>query len=336
MYQVVARLDALDPDAGAAARVITQFDSLVEGRAGLGPILHAVALLCQCPVRLLLPDSGIRMRAQLDGTVDRIDTDFDSGWPTAALREGQTPAFWLERSTPIGLVDAMVLDRAAFAVRDTLTRTQTRSDDVALIETLLDPLATEAERVRAGKRLRMPAEADVRAVATAGREPRVVVAAEILGGAWMTPGRRTGLGRAVKLLDLPGSWTQARTALRFACEDTDDDPGPRVVFAEEIESLAVLADAVDPATPPHDVRALESVAKTAPWVLRSLVEFTEHGSLRSASAALFVHHSTLTERLTIIERQLGWSVRDSPGRFRTQLALAIRRVLLHPDPPHGG
>ena len=35
MHHVVAKLDALDPEAGAAIRVISRFDELVEGRAGL-------------------------------------------------------------------------------------------------------------------------------------------------------------------------------------------------------------------------------------------------------------------------------------------------------------
>ncbi|WP_040697979.1 helix-turn-helix domain-containing protein, partial [Nocardia vinacea] len=79
---------------------------------------------------------------------------------------------------------------------------------------------------------------------------------------------------------------------------------------------------------------IEAAAKSAPWVLRTLVEFTSHSSLRLAAAALFVHHSTLQDRLVTIEHELGWSVRDPQGRLRAQLALAVRRLLLHPAAPH--
>jgi hypothetical protein len=49
MHHLVAKLDALDPEAGAAIRVISRFDELVEGHAGLGPILCAVATLSGLP-----------------------------------------------------------------------------------------------------------------------------------------------------------------------------------------------------------------------------------------------------------------------------------------------
>ncbi|MGF6889562.1 hypothetical protein ABIA39_009027 [Nocardia sp. GAS34] len=127
--------------------------------------------------------------------------------------------------------------------------------------------------------------------------------------------------------------TQAVAACQiasFAAEDTDNDPGPSVVFAEEVSSLALLADALDSSAPPPDVHLIEVAARIAPWVLRTLAEFTSHSSLRLAAAALFVHHSTLQDRLVTIEHELGWSVRTPEGRLRVQLALAVRRLLLHP------
>jgi hypothetical protein len=71
MHQVVARLDALDPEAGAAIRVIGRFDELLEGRAGLEPVLAAVAVLTGSPARLIEPRYGLALRANTDGQVER-------------------------------------------------------------------------------------------------------------------------------------------------------------------------------------------------------------------------------------------------------------------------
>ncbi|MCZ0975276.1 helix-turn-helix domain-containing protein [Streptomyces albulus] len=132
------------------------------------------------------------------------------------------------------------------------------------------------------------------------------------------------------LLDLPRSWAQARTALRFAAQGTDDDPGPSTVYADALGAVMLLAGGLDPASPPADVRALERAARSGPGVLRTLVEFTSHASLRLSAAALYLHHSTLTDRIAAIEHDLGFPVRDPQGRLRVQTALAVRRLLLHP------
>ncbi|SEP47294.1 helix-turn-helix domain-containing protein [Amycolatopsis saalfeldensis] len=336
MHQVVARLDALDPEAGAAVRVIRRFDELLEGRAGLEPILAAVAVLTGSPARLVDARFAIDLRADVGGQVRRNTGPADPRWPHGPLEPGGRPAFWLERLGGHTLVDAMVLDRAAFAAREVLhrTRSSTRTgpgspaNDPAAVEVLLDGGADEADRLFAARLLHLPEQADVRAVATADGARQIVVG-RTLADRWDGAGR-IGVGPAVPVLDLPKSWSQARTALRFAAAGTDDDPGPSVVFADELGSLMLLADALDPAGPPADVRALEKAARSGPWVLRTLVEFTSHASLRLAAAALYLHHSTLKDRITAIEHDLGFTVGDPPGRLRAQLALALRRLLLHP------
>ena len=100
------------------------------------------------------------------------------------------------------------------------------------------------------------------------------------------------------MLGLPASWAAARTALRLTAEGTDDDPGPRVVYADEVGGLALLARCVGPATPPlPDVLALEQAAAAAPWMLVTLHAVATSASLRAAAAALSVHHSTLQDRI---------------------------------------
>jgi hypothetical protein len=49
VHELVAKLTELDPDAGMAMQVIGRFDTLIEGRAGLEPILGAVAVLTHTP-----------------------------------------------------------------------------------------------------------------------------------------------------------------------------------------------------------------------------------------------------------------------------------------------
>jgi DNA-binding PucR family transcriptional regulator len=133
------------------------------------------------------------------------------------------------------------------------------------------------------------------------------------------------------VLSLPASWNAARTALRLTAEGTDDDPGPRVVYADEMGALALLADNVGPATPPiPDVLALEQAAAAAPWMLSTLYAVATNASLRAAAAALRVHHSTLQDRIVHAERLLGWPVREPQGQFRLHLALVLHRLRHHP------
>ncbi|NUW30853.1 helix-turn-helix domain-containing protein [Nonomuraea sp. SMC257] len=144
---------------------------------------------------------------------------------------------------------------------------------------------------------------------------------------------RLGIGRAVPVLELPESWRSARLALRLTAEGTDDDPGPRVVYADDLGALELLAAAVDPGTwkDVPDVRALDRAAGAAPWMLATLHAVAGAVSLRAAAAELTVHHSTLLDRLVRAEHLLGWSVRTPQGRVRLHLAFAVRRLLRHPD-----
>jgi sugar diacid utilization regulator len=141
------------------------------------------------------------------------------------------------------------------------------------------------------------------------------------------PAGRLGIGPAVPVLDLPRSWAEARTALRFTAEGTPQDPGPRVVYADELGGIALLADVVVPgAEPPPDVRALETAAATTPWLFATVHAVVSTTSLRAAAAEINVHHSTLQDRLAHAEHLLGWPIRTPQGRLRLQLALTMRHL----------
>ncbi|MFF5308020.1 helix-turn-helix domain-containing protein [Streptomyces massasporeus] len=441
MKELAGRLTALDPDAGAAVRVIAYFDRLAESRAGLEALVRGAAVLAGCPARLVDTERRVHVRVETDGTRRDTGTPPDPVWPAVRLSPDGTAMLWLERggdgtgpaggvsgpdaatrggggaaepggaaamvldprpdqpaapehvATPstLSVVDAVILERAAGAVRLVLDRTRGRApaDDPALVETLLDATAPEPARLHAARRLGLDPTAPARALAPLNGRPRVVPAgpeAVPLGAghaaadaaahprgpqvpsrapqapsqrqpadlataqatsrartgpapAPPVPGRHTappesrlpagrlGVGPAVPVLELPRSWADARTALRFTAEGTPQDPGPRVVHAEELGGVALLADIVEPGTePPPDVRALETAAATTPWLSATLHAVVSTASLRAAAAEINVHHSTLQDRLAHAEHLLGWPIRTPQGRLRLQLALTMRRL----------
>lgn len=326
MKELAGRLTALDPDAGAAVRVIAYFDRLAEGRAGVEALVRGAAVLAGVPARLVDAERLVRVRVEADGT--RRDTDLppDPAWPSAALTPGGAAALWLERAgAEPSVVDAVILERAAGAARLVLDRTRGRAplDDPALVETLLDATAAEAARLHAARRLGLDPAGHARALAGPGGRAGVLPAnARDTGAAG-----RAGVGPAVPVADLPRSWAAARTALRFAAEGTPQDPGPRVVYADELGDVALLAGLVVPgAEPPPDVLAVEAAAADAPWLLATLHAVTATASLRAAAAEANVHHSTLQDRLVHAEHLLGWPVRTPQGRLRLHLALTMRRL----------
>ena len=331
MKELAGRLTALDPDAGAAVRVIAYFDRLSESRAGLEALVRGAAVLAGVPARLVDAERRVRVRVEADGTRRDSGAPPDPGWPSAALVPGGAAALWLERAEAApSVVDAVILERAAGAVRLVLDRTRGRApvDDPALVETVLDAGAPEAARVHAARGLGLDPGGTARALAPLDGRPLVMtgrVDAETLTG--RTAIGRVGVGPEVPVLDLPRSWAQARTALRFTAEGTAQDPGPRVVHADELGGVALLADLVAPgAEAPPDVRALEAAGASTPWLLATLDAVVSTASLRAAAAEINVHHSTLQDRLSHAEHLLGWPLRTPQGRLRLQLALTMRHL----------
>ncbi|MBB4689432.1 helix-turn-helix domain-containing protein [Amycolatopsis jiangsuensis] len=316
MRDLVSHLSALDPGAAATVKVIAYFDRLVEGGAGLEPIVRGAAVLAGCPARLADDERRVRLRVEPDGRVVPAAQPPEPDWSAVPVRKGGPPALWLERPGPPGPVDAMVLERASAAARGVLDRTRGRAADPASVEVVLDAGADEKTRLLAARRLGLGARA--RAVATPG--PLAVPPD------WMPPERaRAGLGPAVAVADLPRSWAQARVAYRFTA--AEDDPGARVVDYADLGGLAVLATAIGPDTAPvADVRAVESARTTATWVLPTLAAVAKTASLRAAATALVLHHSTLQGRLGHAEQLLGWPLREPSGKLRLQVALALWRL----------
>ncbi|MDH6605589.1 hypothetical protein M2164_001224 [Streptomyces sp. SAI-208] len=326
MKELAGRLTALDPDAGAAVRVIGYFDRLSESRAGLEALVRGAAVLAGVPARLVDAERRVQVRVEADGTRRDSGAPPDPGWPSAALAPGGVAALWLERAEAApSVVDAVILERAAGAVRLVLDRTRGRAplDDPALVETVLDAAAPEDVRLHAARGLGLDPSAAARALAALDGRPRIVAARTDAG----LPAGRVGVGPAVPVLELPRSWADARTALRFTAEGTAQDPGPMVVHADELGGVALLADIVAPGTePPPDVQVLEAAGAGTPWLLATLHAVVSTVSLRAAAAEINVHHSTLQDRLSHAEHLLGWPLRTPQGRLRLQLALTMRHL----------
>ncbi|MBC3760850.1 helix-turn-helix domain-containing protein [Quadrisphaera oryzae] len=359
MQQLALRLSALDPEAGAALRVVTYFDELAAGGAGLTAVVRGAALLTGSPALLVDPRRRLRVRVEVDGSATSppgaslvgaspATASPDPGWlraPVDVVAGGGGDGgavLWLERPGPARVVDAVVLERAAALLHALLARTRPLHDtapepDEAAVEVLLDDRADPVARDRAARSLGLGSTSRHRVVAAEGAPPRLVSSAA--WGADLPPvGRvgRVGVGPAAAPDQLPGSWQDAQRALRLAADGTADDPGPRVVLAEEVPALLLLADAVGPTTPRSaDVVALDRAAAAAPWALTTLDALARSASRRTAATALGLHHSTLTERVHALERHLGWPLDDPAGLLRLSLALVVRRLHRHP-PTVGG
>lgn len=335
MKDLAVRLAALDPDASAALRVIAHFDQLSNDQASLPTIVREAAALAGCPARLVDEDRHLSVRVEADGATRPIVGLPHPDWMLAALPGEGNARIWLERPGPASPVEAMVLERAAAAAAAALRSTRgatTRpaTDAPAYADLVTDATLPEPDRLRAARRLGLAPNALARAVAVHGASPYVEPVPPALPAPYQT--ERAGIGSAVSVLNLPSSLAEARIALRFTAEGTPIDPGQRTVAYPELGGLALLAAAVGPTTKPvPDVRSLALVAGAAPWALTTLVAVAEVDSLRAAASTLRVHHSTLQYRLTMIERQLGWTVRDPKGRLRLHLALVLRRLHQNTD-----
>lgn len=321
MRELLGRISALDPEAGEAVRVIAYFDSLAG--AGVEPLVRGAAVLTGVPAGFVDRSRGVALRVAPDGSVDRAVSDPDPAWCSVPVRAvGGT--LWLERTGEPGPVGAMVLERASAALRAHLELTgPVQGSPAALTGVLVDAHVAESVRLRAARRLGVPAHARVHAVAVLDGAVRVVTGAE----APVEGAERAGIGPAVEVPGLPKSWADARRALRFTAEGTGADPGPRVVHAEELGGLLMLADAVTRGSEPvPDVVSLDRVGRESPVLLEALDAVAAAPSLRAAATALGMHHSTLQEGVARAERVLGWPVRDVAGRLRLQVALALRRL----------
>jgi len=337
MEELVGRLTALDPDASASLKVIVYFESLVDGHAGIEAFLRGAAILAGVPAGAVATGVGLRMRVGTDGTRTEAPAAAPAGAITHALGYGDDGVVWIERDGAAHANDAMVLERLASGLRMTLERIESRlpADHGVGVEVLLSADTSPGDRERAAHRLHLDDATPVRAVALppgdaapAQRELSTVMPT-VVGPARAVIERtgrigspvRAGIGGWGRLGDLPASWSQAVTALRFT-----DDADPVVEF-DQLGPLSLLADAVDAQTGIiPDVALLDEVLGVAPWASPTLTALCGHDSVRAAATALNVHHSTMQSRCEQLEGLLGYSLRSQTGRTRATLGLAAHRL----------
>jgi sugar diacid utilization regulator len=143
---------------------------------------------------------------------------------------------------------------------------------------------------------------------------------------------RVGVGGCVAPMAAEKSWEQALLALRFTAppaSGTPALPARALVNYDKLGVFALLAKIprADLRNQP-DVMALDMLAKTdlGDADIAALEAFCRTGSLRSAAQALYVHHSTVADRLARASGMLGWHFDDPADRFRAQFALCARRL----------
>jgi sugar diacid utilization regulator len=151
---------------------------------------------------------------------------------------------------------------------------------------------------------------------------------------------RVGVGGGVAPTAAEKSWEQAIVALRFAAprvSGTSALAGRALVKHDRLGVFALLAKIPRAELRDQpDVRALDELANTEMGDLdiAALQAFCRTGSLRSAARALYVHHSTVADRLARAAGVLGWHLDDPTDRFRAQFALCALRLADSP-PTHG-
>ncbi|OLT35572.1 hypothetical protein BJF79_32295 [Actinomadura sp. CNU-125] len=108
MRDLTVRLDALDPQAGAALRVIAYFDDLTAHGATLQAIVRGAAVLTAGPAALVDDARRVRIRVDAQG---RAGSPRRNPRPRVAERARGSAVLWLEHPGP-ARIDAMVLERA--------------------------------------------------------------------------------------------------------------------------------------------------------------------------------------------------------------------------------
>lgn len=316
MQELVGRLTALDPEASESLKVITYFDALVSGGAGTEALLRAAAALSGATAGATIGDRTLRR----DPSGRHVEGD--RPMRVGPVRPIPTGEVWLEREGEPHANDEMVVERLALATE--LVESRHRPD--AAIHVAIDHERPSADRLAALARLRLDPGTRARAIAVPldSDAPASVpvatgagmVRAVIDDGSAIVSGR-AGLGMWGRADALADSWRTAVIALRVT------DGRHPIVDATDLGAMLLMAEAYDPAAAPHDVRMLAGLDARSREVLTALVEAE---SLRAASAALGMHHSSVQARHESLTGELGYDPRSPLGRARYVAADLLLRL----------
>lgn len=333
MRELIGRVEVVDDDMASALRVIAHFDSLVAEQASVGALLRAAAALS---------GSVVGHRVAASGRVSRVGPD---GQPLPASTAGparlEVPAdagheqvLWLEGDTPRPH-DQLILERCAQAL-SMRSRDLPAGDQAGAVRLLLDPQVTSERRQRAAITLGLRGPFVVTAALPHATGPTALAGRRVarIGEIWAVllgpDGELAGCARAgsaaATIDDAPTAFDHASLALRLTGDATHLEP-THLDFAD-LGSLGALAAAfsVEQAAAVPDVQQVGALLTDHPWVLGTLRAAATAPSLRQAAAALHVHHSTAQERITWLDRHLGYPVLSPQGRQRTLLTLTLWRL----------
>ncbi|WP_084525680.1 hypothetical protein [Nocardia vaccinii] len=262
MRELTIRLSALAPEAANALHVVAYFDRLIEHRAGYRSVLRGAAILSGCPVGFVDRSRGHRWRVLTEGTFTTPESTLADVWPRVAAGDGSLE-MWLERDEPVeGGLDALILERALLAAATMLGRTLDTPEQrrAGWVRALLADDSDDAARDTALRGLELTATTPLCVVAT---DDGPLLARSTDDARAAIGAGRAGIGPIVPARAAATSWAGARLARMLTAEGTQQDPGDRVILAEETGTLLVLAAGIHPdETPPADVTALEDAAAT--------------------------------------------------------------------------
>ncbi|PSL37763.1 PucR-like helix-turn-helix protein [Labedella gwakjiensis] len=345
MQELVGRLTALDAEATETLKVISYFDALVDGHAGIDVLLRGAAILSGCTVGFTADGHTVRV----DASGSRLPAAAAVPGPVSGSRShgfGDGGRAWIEREGPAHANDEMILERLALALDIAVERASPAAASRRALATLIDRDVPSDDRVQAAARLRLDTSARARyrvvvtpaaaaptgvsaVVTTVAGRVRVVVRdaddtleagdeaeADITRGA-----ARIGIGTAAAATGLDDSWISALLALRLS------SPREPVVHADRLGALLLLAELSDArAGEVPDAEAVASLIRSQPRAERLLEVLAVTDSLRAVATELGLHHSTVQARVVALADELGYDVRSAPGRSRLALALALRRL----------
>ncbi|HEV8166728.1 MAG TPA: helix-turn-helix domain-containing protein [Actinomycetota bacterium] len=344
MEALVERLSQLDSQAEGAIRVVMFYDTLIQRRVDLPALARASAALAECVAGIRLHGTGRTIRVGPDGRPAPAPEPPASTTAPISLDEEEIGTVWLERPSPPGPLDQLLLDRLALAAAAVVERygpAHTTMADPALVELVISADSDQAARARALRLLGFAVDLPVRVAAVRSQLPldqvgglvcpaRPVKAAPLadvgvilattLDPARFPAGVRAGIGAA----DRPDrSWRQARTALGFTT------PRQPVVHHTDLGALALLAEIPqDAARDNADVTAISRVAGNRED-LETLDAYCAAGSVRRAAELLHLHHSSVARRLDQLGKTLGIDLTEPTGLTRARLALTAWRLLNH-------
>lgn len=329
MQELAGRLTALDPRASESLKVISYFDTLVAGGAGVESLIRAAAMLSGTVAGVRMENSTIR----IDTAGKHADglTPESNEWPISQI--GDLKA-WLERAGEHHANDAMIVERLALTAA--IVHGRRAGTDAGALEIALDSTRPLDERSVAIEKLRLTGSGPCRVTALPidapgtppGRSAVIAGAGGLVRAILSEPGAIPETGPAGHSVaanpeSLPQAWESARLALRIA-----DTRHPIVAAADFGVLLDLVGDADMPKMPSHpDVETLLALDARSQEILTALLE---SGSLRAAAVTLGMHHSSLQARHESLTRQLGYDPCSPVGRARCEVAYLLARLTESP------